>query len=76
MPHPVNRRVRLFPDVEAAKREIGTRNPPRASFKVVPDRIGDHGYALRSDTYRGRAVFSTYLCRDGRWRYEDNCTLS
>ena len=67
-----NARLHIFPDRHAATavaEECRTKRFP----KVVPDTLAGGLNVVRRDTYRGRSVFCTWLCEDGRFRYLDNC---
>ena len=72
MPKKRDNRLRLFPSrrpaAQAAERQRSVRFP-----KIVPDTIAGGIHVVRRDTYRGRPVYSTYLCEDGRFRYLDHC---
>ena len=72
MPKPRDNRLRLFPDRRAAAQAAGERRSARFP-RVVPDTVAGGIHAVRRDTCRGRAVFSTCLCEDGRFRCLDRC---
>ena len=72
MPKARDNRLRNFPDREAAAAAAGECRTEKFP-KVVPDTIAGGLNVVRRDTYRGRSVSSTWLCRDGRFRFLDTC---
>ena len=73
MPKARNNRLRIFPNRQAAAEAAEERRRKGHFPKVVPDTIADGLNVVRRDNYRGRSVFSTYLCEDGRFRFLDIC---
>ena len=71
MPKARDNRLRLFPGRHAAAQAAEEQRSARFP-RVVPDTIAGALHAVRRDTCRGRAVFCTYLCENGRFRHLDH----
>ena len=72
MPKARDNRLRIFPDRRAAAEAAEECRTARFP-KVVPDTLAGGLNVVRRDTYRGRGVSSTWLCKDGRFRFLDTC---
>ena len=72
VPAPRHNRLRIFPDRHAAAAAAQQCRTPRFP-KIVADTLHGPIHTVRRDTYRNRAVFSTWLCEDGRFRFLDRC---
>ena len=73
MPTARNARRRIFSHRQAAAAAAEASRTERFP-KIVPDTIAGGLNVVRRDTCRGRRVFSTWLCDDGRFRFLDTCT--